>query len=130
MEHFCSSKLPCGPHSLPFTEIIDVYANAMTGSVPSQLAKLPRLQELDLHDNFFVGSVPKEMCLKKLKFLAADCYGRKPEVTCSCCTHCCEGLPHMRCVDMKTNEAVIIGASTEKRKKKKASTTSSSRKYR
>ena len=94
------------------TEILDVYANAMTGTIPSALAKLPLLKEMDVHDNFFVGSMPAEMCLNKKNviFLAADCFGRQPEVKCDCCTHCCEGLPYMRCVDMKTRQEVIIGA--------------------
>jgi hypothetical protein len=93
-----------------FAEVLDVYANAMTGTIPAALAKIPSLKEMDTHDNFFVGSMPQEICNKKLKFLASDCFGRKPEVTCACCTHCCEGLPYMRCVDMLTKEEVIIGA--------------------
>lgn len=92
------------------TEVLDVYANAMTGTIPAALAKIPSLKELDTHDNFFVGSMPQDLCQKKLKFLASDCYGRKPEVNCACCTHCCEGLPYMRCVDVATQQEVIIGA--------------------
>lgn len=108
--NYFAGKLPTELANLRSLEILDVYANALTGTIPSELAKVPTLKEMDLHDNFFVGTMPAEICQKKLRFLATDCYGRKPEVKCDCCTHCCEGLPYMRCIDMKTKQEVIIGA--------------------
>jgi hypothetical protein len=61
---------------------------------------------LDVHDNNLRGTMPKEICDMKLDELVADCHGRNPEVKCTCCTICCEGLPSMVCVDQKTGRAV------------------------
>jgi hypothetical protein len=54
-----------------------------------------------------VGSVPKEICDLKLQELVVDCLGPKPEVTCTCCTKCCRGLPDPKCVDVATGKEVI-----------------------
>lgn len=95
---------------------IDLYANALTGTVPANLAKLHGLTELDVHDNFFVGRMPQALCDKKsLTSLISDCWGQNKEVQCDCCTICCEGLPKMRCVDMQTKQEVIVGATTKKK---------------
>jgi hypothetical protein len=81
-----------------------LYANQLSGTIPSELGKLKQLQSLDLHDNNLVGSMPKEICNLKLKELVADCLGPNPEVQCSCCTKCCRGLPDMVCRDVATGQ--------------------------
>ena len=88
---------------------IDLYANQLEGTIPTSIGLLKQLQSLDLHDNNLIGTVPKEVCdLRKhqLKELIVDCLpvsGQpKAEVTCTCCTICCRGLPDFKCVDVKT----------------------------
>lgn len=75
-------------------------------SMNSRLYVPIHIGRLDLHDNNLVGTMPREICERKLDRLVADCYGKNPEVKCDCCTHCCQGLPKMICVDMKTGKAV------------------------
>lgn len=58
-----------------------------------------------------VGSVPQEICdLRRtsgvLQELIVDCLGPKPEVTCSCCTRCCRGLPDPKCIDVESGKEV------------------------
>ena len=86
---------------------IDLYANQLSGRIPSELANLPKLQKLDLHDNNLTGTMPKEICDRKLPVLIADCLGFNPEVRCDCCTVCCKGLPDMKCKDTKTGKVVV-----------------------
>ena len=88
-------------------EVIDLYANQLSGRIPSELANLPRLRKLDLHDNNLTGTIPKAICDRKLPVLIADCLGFNPEVKCDCCTVCCRGLPEMKCKDIKTGQVVI-----------------------
>ena len=102
-----SSPLLC------LAENLDLYANALSGTIPSFMSKLGSLRELDVHDNNFVGTMPKAICEQKLDVLVSDCYGKNKEVKCDCCQICCEGLPHMRCVDMRTNQEIIIGMQTK-----------------
>lgn len=94
-------------------EVIDLYANQLTGRIPTELGLLRKLTYLDLHDNNLIGSVPAEICKlvqkKQLKDLIVDCYGSNPEVSCSCCTICCRGLPDFVCVDQKTGRQVMLG---------------------
>lgn len=68
--------------------------------------KLKKLRKLDLHDNNLVGTMPREICALKLDVLATDCLGSRPEVRCDCCTICCQGLPDLKCVDVKTGKKV------------------------
>lgn len=89
------------------TEAMDIYANNFKGTIPAVLGNLKKLRELDLHDNDLTGRMPSTMCQRKMDLLAADCLGKNPEVKCDCCTVCCEGLPNMRCVDMKTKREIV-----------------------
>ena len=90
---------------------IDLYANQLEGTIPTSIGLLKQLRSLDLHDNNLIGTVPIEICnLRKhhqLQELIVDCLpvgGKQqtPEVTCTCCTICCRGLPDFKCVDVKT----------------------------
>jgi hypothetical protein len=108
--NYLAGTLPKELANLKNLKVLDVYANAFEGYIPTQIGALKNLQELDVHDNFFVGSMPQEVCDRNLKFLAADCLdGAYKEIGCKCCTICCEGLPNMRCIDMKTKKEVIVG---------------------
>lgn len=42
---------------LSLSEVIDLYANQLTGRIPSELANLPKLHKLDLHDNNLIGTM-------------------------------------------------------------------------
>jgi len=72
-------------------EYLHLYSNSLTGSIPSELGLLTKLYWLYLHDNALTGTVPNEVCALRndnggnLRVLYADC----EEVTCPCCTYCC-----------------------------------------
>lgn len=66
-----------------------------------------RAGELDVHDNDLTGRMPSSLGKRKMDFLACDCLGKRPEVKCDFCTVCCEGLPNMKCVDMKTKREIV-----------------------
>ena len=89
-------------------QVIDLYANQLSGTIPTELGRLKKLQYLDLHDNNLVGRVPQEVCNLKIKEFITDCLGPKPEVDCPCCTVCCHGLPEFKCVRVATGEEVIV----------------------
>ena len=113
--NYFGGTLPKELGKLKKLQKIDVYANAFEGRIPSELGSLPKLKELDVHDNFFVGKVAPEICARKLPFLVSDCLdGKYKEIVCECCTICCEGLPNMRCYDMKTRKEVIVGQVEQK----------------
>jgi hypothetical protein len=108
--NYFGGTIPSELGTLKKLQVLDLYANAFEGTIPSRLGQLKKLRELDVHDNFLTGRMPKEVCELKLKFLVADCLeGAYKEVSCSCCTICCEGLPNMRCIDQATKKEVIVG---------------------
>lgn len=104
-------------------EDFDLSQNQLKGLVPKELGVLSQLVSLDLSQNLFSGSLPLSISknLTKLEvfrvqenFLsggletnrfappcdtskwidfAADCFGKKPRVNCSCCTSCCGEVP-------------------------------------
>jgi hypothetical protein len=112
-----------------------VFFVQLSGTIPTELGKLKKLKALDVHDNNLVsasyvlrsasvymlpdvadanlvvnslqvGSVPKEICDLRLEELVVDCLGPKPEVSCSCCTKCCRGLPDPKCIDVASGKQV------------------------
>jgi Leucine Rich Repeat len=75
---------------------LDISMNKFTGTLPATLAH-DENQQMRLFDNDFTGSVPAELCVNAdggLETLSADC-NKDPttgqaEVSCSCCTVCCD----------------------------------------
>lgn len=65
--------------------------NKLEGNVPESLSKLPNLATLLLDNNGITGSMD-HVCSSAdhPNFFTADCGGSSPEVTCKCCTLCCE----------------------------------------
>lgn len=69
--------------------------NKLSGPIPREVAALTSLIALWLHGNEFSGSLPEAICSLKpfLEDLRADCKEDESgfiELTCSCCTECCE----------------------------------------
>jgi hypothetical protein len=66
--------------------------NHLSGSLPSELDHLSNLDVLLLDGNSFVGTadVVCKAADLSLQYFVTDCSGSKPEITCSCCTLCCE----------------------------------------
>lgn len=75
-----------------------LYNNGFDGTIPSGFERLPFLQNLQLHANDLSGSVSEELCnrrgegFKDIQVLTVDCLGDAPEVSCTCCTNCPQGL--------------------------------------
>jgi hypothetical protein len=116
--------------------ILDLYANNLTGAIPTQLGDLKNLstlmsyffvsillkfiqatnqllsllitEEFHINDNELVGRMPREICKMKLEHLVSDCLGARPEVPCECCTVCCQGLPDPKCKDMKATSVKAV----------------------
>eukprot|EP00568_Trieres_chinensis_P000228 CAMPEP_0183307620 /NCGR_PEP_ID=MMETSP0160_2-20130417/18379_1 /TAXON_ID=2839 ORGANISM="Odontella Sinensis, Strain Grunow 1884" /NCGR_SAMPLE_ID=MMETSP0160_2 /ASSEMBLY_ACC=CAM_ASM_000250 /LENGTH=362 /DNA_ID=CAMNT_0025471243 /DNA_START=59 /DNA_END=1150 /DNA_ORIENTATION=+ len=121
--NYLQGELPKEIGKLPNLEVLDVSFTYMDGIIPSQIGNAKKLKEIYLDNCNFVGKVPSSLCkLKNLSALSADCLGRNPEVTCECCTICCQGLPDPKCVEMNpkgggTNKKAKGKATTKKRKK-------------
>jgi len=123
---FCllfSTRIFVSYNSFFLKEVLDVYANFLTGQVPSQISQLSNLKELHLNDNNINGKIPDSICkLPLLTELVADCLGPDPEVTCSCATVCCRGLPDAKCFKLKKSPSTTTGKKTQQKKKKNTST--------
>merc|ERR1712100_388655 len=96
-------------------ESLYLESNAFTGPLPSEIGQLPKLTELLLYDNNLTGTVPLEyanltasnylwfhgtdlignvddiFCNPSpfIQNLSADCSGASAEISCSCCSSCC-----------------------------------------
>jgi len=111
--NYFTGPIPKELEKLKHLELLDLYANNFSGTIPKSLGNLKRLSDLDVHDNDLKGTMPKEICASSaMKSLTSDCWGRPQEVSCDCCTVCCQGLPAMVCVDMATKKKIryVVGA--------------------
>ena len=71
--------------------------NSFNGTVPSQLSNMQSMRVLWLHFNNFTGTVNHSFCEMydepfRLVSFYADCKsddGGSPDITCDCCTDCC-----------------------------------------
>jgi Leucine-rich repeat (LRR) protein len=108
--------IPTEVGNLQSLTVLYFQTNDLTGSVPSEIGRLTQLTDLRLHENKITGTIPVELeMLTKLESLGlydtdlignldpvfcsdrlfpffqffADCSGSPPEITCTCCTHCC-----------------------------------------
>ena len=64
--------------------------NKLEGSVPESLSKLSNLGTLLMDNNSITGSMDQVCASNQPRVLTADCGGSSPDVTCECCTVCCE----------------------------------------
>jgi len=71
-----------------------LHNNRFSGTIPSGFEHLSYLNNLELHANDLSGSVPEELCDRQgyNHVLTADCLGNVPEVSCTCCTNCPQGI--------------------------------------
>ena len=84
-------RIPSTLGNLVALEELSLYDNMLSGAIPTELGLLAgSLNSLDLHDNSLTGNLNPIFCSKSLipGYLAADCSGSIPKVTCSCCTNC------------------------------------------
>lgn len=82
-----SSTLPSEMGMLTSLRFFQGENNLFTGEIPTQFGSIVSLESAHLDGNDFTGSAP--MCDAAVSFiqtLSADC----DEVTCDCCTHCCD----------------------------------------
>jgi hypothetical protein len=66
-----------------------LYANNLSGDIPTELGLLSSMALLQVEGNEFVGSMPEEICantVSVLTTLGADCLDSL--FNCSCCTCC------------------------------------------
>ena len=73
--------------------------NQLTGTIPESVLDLPLLKNVFLNDNLFVGDYGNTLCNVESPFqfrngssfvdVGADCF-TTDEVTCSCCSLCCD----------------------------------------
>lgn len=76
-------------------EEFDLSYNSVTGQIPIEYRTLPALTNLNLKATFIYGNLDPIFCTRNelplvavLESLEADCL--IPELTCNCCTVCCE----------------------------------------
>lgn len=76
--------------------VLQLHSNLLEGPIPEKgLLQLKQLEELSIYDNQMEGSL-NELCKTRdnhrievesyLTLVEADCLGKIPDVTCSCCT--------------------------------------------
>ena len=93
--------------------ILSLRGNAFDGAIPAEIKQLKQLEHLRLQRNYFSGSVDIGICNLlsngKLMDIYTDCkndldessifYGDgEPEVSCLCCTDCCDPGPEGECM--------------------------------
>jgi hypothetical protein len=63
--------------------------NKFVSSVPVELGKLDKIKKMTLHNNKLGGSIDDKICKLAnemfLTQLTADCGGKMPELSCTCC---------------------------------------------
>ena len=68
-------------------------SNLLSGTFPTQLASLVDLEDIYIHKNSLTGDLSADFCggnSRKYSHFVADCDGSTPEISCSCCTLCCD----------------------------------------
>jgi len=68
-----------------------LYNNALTGTIPSEVAEMASLIWLSLEGNKFLGSY-NAFCRIQTDFdyFDVDCAPDDDTLDCTCCTHCCD----------------------------------------
>ena len=96
----CQCRLPAsfqplhiGHACLIFLSLSFTASNLLSGTFPIQLATLPDLEDIYIQKNDLTGDLNAEFCngnSGKYSHFVADCAGSTPEISCSCCTLCCD----------------------------------------
>jgi hypothetical protein len=74
------------------TELL-LYGNRLTGTVPDEYSDLTSLQYFWIHGTDLNGSVDDIFCSGPfIQSLSADCSGDPLEITCTCCSQCCNAF--------------------------------------
>lgn len=111
-----TGAIPTFLSELSNLHVLDLDLNELKGPIPSELGKLTLLDTLMLNRNYLSGTIPDAfMNLQEIDILlldannitgsanviclntninttvfSSDCAGLAPEVSCSCCSACCE----------------------------------------
>ena len=67
--------------------------NNLAGTIPSELGALSTIDTIEVQANAITGSMPSEICDNVspsgiITVLTSDCGGTEPLVECDCCTRC------------------------------------------
>jgi len=74
------------------TELL-VYGNRLEGIVPTEYSSLTNLKYFWFHATDLKGSVDTIFCNDPfIQSLSGDCYGDPGQVTCTCCSQCCNAF--------------------------------------
>jgi len=102
--------------------LLSLRYNQFSGRIPEELKNLTTLRTLRLHYNLFVGEVPSAVCglfEQNLTQFYADCkndlqrgdryYGTgEPEISCECCTDCCDPGKQGECSKRGQNQIISL----------------------
>eukprot|EP00980_Cylindrotheca_fusiformis_P005212 scaffold1118_cov135-Cylindrotheca_fusiformis.AAC.10 len=67
-----------------------LYGNRLTGPVPDEFSALSSLQYFWIHGTDLSGNIDDIFCSGSfVQSLSADCYGDPLQITCTCCSQCC-----------------------------------------
>ena len=83
--------------NLPKLESLLLFDNSLIGSLPSSLSQLSALEMIFIEGNAFTGTADGIFChdeddeniRDQYERFYSDCRGDSPEISCTCCTHCC-----------------------------------------
>jgi hypothetical protein len=71
----------------PISAELSLNDNALSGTIPDQLANLESLVTLSIGNNDLTGQLPRNVCrLRNLEVISVDCEAQG----CQCCTECAE----------------------------------------
>jgi len=111
-----SGTIPMWLGDLTNLHVLDLDFNRLSGSIPSELGKLTLMDTLMLNRNYLSGTIPDSfMNLQEIDVLlldannitgtadviclntninttafSSDCFTSSPEISCSCCSICCD----------------------------------------
>jgi hypothetical protein len=71
---------------------LSLASNMISGSLPVSFGELGLLEQLHIQDTNITDGLEAAFCNKTILItsIGADCGGDTPEVTCPCCTQCCQ----------------------------------------